>query len=413
MKAIVINLSIVIMSFMPSFGYGQRGVYTCDKLKGIIEHSAMDSLEYIERLAAVQFHQKINEYRLSHGLDALRWNDTLWLISRNHSYWMAMNNKLSHKQIMGSPFYSGYDPGYRVDFVTKKNGRLQWTGENALYFSRFNGNSAKEIASNIAENAIDSWKRSPGHNENMLSNHNAHGTAFIISQSGLVYGTDLFSIIRYENKSIENPMPIASQQKTQDDHLLAINPNYSSANLQHHDSNQIGNSANQKTKTYEMEKFIKHAIIDSLYNGSLKTEKSIESAAKNHAQYMCAYKSSGPTETKGKRRYTGSTTMKRVLKSSWGLDIFKLLGSQIVEYQHYNVFDEHEYDAQLIIGYMLDKIKAEQNKSKGKLKSASVAVEFKLIKGKYHGSIVIVERRKKEKLLESSEDMSFDLAQNQ
>ena len=168
-------------------------LYTYKDVNQLLKKAEQDSIAQIERMAALEFHKLINQYRKENGLNTIEWNETLWIATQNHNLWMANTGKLSHHQTTNNKYYSGTSPGERLRYAQGDNTNFGWSGENALYnYSNF-GNTKEEIAQNIAKKSFIQWKNSKGHNENMLSKrHGSHGVAFKINGS-VVWGTDLFS----------------------------------------------------------------------------------------------------------------------------------------------------------------------------------------------------------------------------
>lgn len=168
-------------------------LYTYQDVNKLLKKAEQDSIAQIERMAALEFHKLINQYRKENGLNTIEWNETLWIATQNHNLWMAKSGNLSHHQTTTNKYYSGTSPGDRLRYAQAGNTNFGWSGENALYNYSINGKSIEEIAKNIAKKSFVQWKNSKGHNENMLSKrHGSHGVAFKINGS-VVWGTDLFS----------------------------------------------------------------------------------------------------------------------------------------------------------------------------------------------------------------------------
>lgn len=148
----------------------------------------------IERLAALEFHKLLNQYRKKrYKKTPLKWNDSIWLICRNHTLWMTKVNKLTHIEKSKNSYYTGQSPSDRCDFIDNTI-NISYSGENALYFYPYLDGEIMETAKNIAEKSFKMWKSSAGHNSNMLgSGHRLHGAAFIIDKEGTVWSTSLFA----------------------------------------------------------------------------------------------------------------------------------------------------------------------------------------------------------------------------
>lgn len=164
------------------------------KLKTLLQAAEHDRKQKIERLAAIKFHKLIIEYRIKNGVDALEWDESLWITSRNHSIWMGENEILAHHETKGTKYFTGVKPGDRYEYTTSDKGTCSWSGENALYNYSNEGKTIEEISINIATHSLNQWKHSPGHNQNMLAKGSkAHGVAFYLNKEGVVYATDLFA----------------------------------------------------------------------------------------------------------------------------------------------------------------------------------------------------------------------------
>lgn len=171
-------------------------VYKTDKLSFLTAIAHKDSIAKIERLAALEFHELMNNYRQGeYQKHALDWNDTVWLVAHNHTVWMAANDQLSHHQWPKTRYFTGTTPHKRCDYVSNDSLQVHYSGENALFTSYSNEKlSIEEHAKAIAQEAFRMWRYSPPHRKNMLSeNHVYHGAAFIITPDGTVWSTSLFA----------------------------------------------------------------------------------------------------------------------------------------------------------------------------------------------------------------------------
>jgi uncharacterized protein YkwD len=274
------------------------------RLRGVQKQAITDTVMKIERLAALKFHKLLNAYRRENKLDTLRFNDTLWLASRNHNIWMMVNNQLSHSEEKDTPSFTGEDPGDRYEFVAKDNANCSWTGENCLYNFSY-GSSIEKAAENIARESISQWKSSPGHNANMLrERHRQHGVAFNIGKDGRCWGTDLFTDGPYyrTNISSKNTTPVPTT------------------------------AVLEKRKRF-VQTQAEEALKDRLYaaSGQSKQHVYLEEAAKQHAAYLGANrKTLGHEEIEGKRFFTGVTPEKRFRKAA-GLKSKKLLKNYVLK----------------------------------------------------------------------------------
>ncbi|MCO6494660.1 MAG: CAP domain-containing protein [Bacteroidetes bacterium] len=188
---ILITLFITFASFAVS-GQNYR-LATLKNLPELIENSNTDNNQFVERVAALEFHNLINRYRTENKMDTLGWDETFWLASRNHSLYMAKNpNYFSHNETNGLSYFSGIDPTARLAYVDGNTSTRFYTNENILQ-NNINTSLTNniQIAKQMALDAFNQWKESPGHNKNMLSARGFHGVAFVINGT-LFYATDLF-----------------------------------------------------------------------------------------------------------------------------------------------------------------------------------------------------------------------------
>jgi hypothetical protein len=184
--------------------------------------------------------------------------------------------------------------------VTKQ--KSFWSGENCLYNYSGNGKTIQEKAKDIALYSINQWKKSPGHNRNMLSNHTIHGVAFIV-ENDVVWATDLFARTR------TGKMVIANDPK--EDASGRVEPPL--------EKPQPKKKVNVNTRTAKL------AIAQALYTTERdeKRKKSLEKAASAHAVYMASVNKLTHEQQKGKRAYYGATLKQRVNKASAGATLLK------------------------------------------------------------------------------------------
>lgn len=117
----------------------------------------------------------------------------MWLAARNHNIYMLHQFILTHGENPDSAYYTGVDPEARYIYVSDNPINLYASGENCRFSmgSIKGGGSSFDLANSIANESFESWKESPGHNKNMLSDsYNMQGTSFIYL--GLLYGTTVF-----------------------------------------------------------------------------------------------------------------------------------------------------------------------------------------------------------------------------
>lgn len=289
----------------------QAQVADATKLASILQASRKDSVQKIERLAAVKFHKLINAYRISSGVDSLRWDDTLWLAARNHSQWMKANNELSHGETKATTNYTGESPGARYNYASKGNGNCSWSGENALYNYNNDGRTIDEIAEDMATNSLSQWQHSPGHNRNMLAaGSKVHGVAFVLGNDGRTWSTDLFAYRYYSDAA-----PVVVQTRKENP-VATVTANTNSTKVLPSASNKIVKMDLVKTGTD-----ISSALYEKV-NGNKSRNATYEKAAMNHAEYMAYTKQASHTEKKKRRHYTGETVEKRLMKASSGKYFF-------------------------------------------------------------------------------------------
>jgi uncharacterized protein YkwD len=178
-----------------------------DFLKGIEN----DKFLQLERMTSMAFHNILNEYRATEGLNTIYWDDKLWMAARNHTVYMHRTAHCSHTAAWQSQLFTGLDPENRVDFVTYDiNEYDNASAENIAVFGRDFSEGARidmnfanaltweemlEYAKYNAQEMFDMWKDSPGHNRNMLGeDHLAHGTSIIYNENTeSAYATSVFA----------------------------------------------------------------------------------------------------------------------------------------------------------------------------------------------------------------------------
>lgn len=302
---------VLLLSFAPV----KAQVADATKLSSILLSAKKDSAQKIERLAALKFHKLINAYRISSSVDSLRWDDTLWLASRNHSNWMKTNNELSHGETSGTTNFTGSGPGARYDYASKGKGMCSWSGENALYNYNDAGQTIEEIATTIAEYSLSQWQHSPGHNANMLAKGSrVHGVAFILGNDGRVWATDLFAYRYYSDYT-----PMAA--KTQEKNPVATVAKTTSSNTSN--ASKLP-SASSKFVKLDLSK-TSTDITAALYKKSAEfggRNATMEKAAMHHAEYMANTKQLTHEERKKRRHYSGTDVNKRMMKASSGKYFF-------------------------------------------------------------------------------------------
>lgn len=177
-----------------TFAQYRDTLFTATGLPYFLKQTAIDSTLKLEYLTSVHFHTLLNEYRIKKKLKTYNWDDTLWLAARNHTVWMAENNRLTHLQRKESSFFSGTSYTKRIAFVDGGYRTYNLSGENALYNFVDCSECEMEIkAKKVAEICFNQWRNSQGHHQNMINKEFVlHAVAFIFDEDDKVWATDLF-----------------------------------------------------------------------------------------------------------------------------------------------------------------------------------------------------------------------------
>lgn len=177
-----------------SFSQYKDTLFTAKGISVFLKQSAVDSSLKLEYLTSYHFHTLLNEYRIKKKLKTFNWDDTLWLAARNHTVWMAENNRLTHTQRKGSRFFSGTSYTNRIEFIDGGNRTSNTSGENALYnFVECSECDLETKAKKVAEICFNQWRTSQGHHQNMINREFVlHAVAFIFDEDDKVWATDLF-----------------------------------------------------------------------------------------------------------------------------------------------------------------------------------------------------------------------------
>ncbi len=323
---------------------------TVKSLPDVLVESSSDSLRYIERLAALKFHKILNDYRQEKGKHPLLWNETLWLTCYNHNIWMDESGTLSHQQKSGTKHFSGDGPGQRYAYAAGGLAPYGWSGENALYNFSGYGKSADEIAHNIAHQSLKQWIRSPGHHENLLSEkHAMHGTAFRISTSGKVWGTDLFA----------SCSSCPADEQPSGTPVLAANSNNKPESKPTIQDTQIeGKPATVSSKPKKFNAYKATADLrEGLYGlHKLKPNKAMERAASEHAEYLAAAKKPSSVQNPDSPRFYAKTPYARALKASGGMFLFTRGGKNIKEDFVILEADIQDFDADRLLSEAVSKL---------------------------------------------------------
>ncbi|CAN5823206.1 hypothetical protein BH11BAC7_BH11BAC7_03880 [soil metagenome] len=365
------------------------------QLRIIITNASVDSIQKIERLAAILFHDKINAHRSANGKTALGWDDTLWLASRNHNTWMMENTQLGHMEKAGTKSFSGVNPGDRYDYVSKNKGKCSWSGENALYNYSAGNTTIEKNAEQIAEYSFQQWKNSPGHNANMLSaSSKVHGVAFMIESDGQVWATDLFGRPSYAPivampaaipgvKLTGAPAPIAS---------AAPAPTTTAAATTTKSKDTKFVSASAKYVKLDLEETTA-ALQSALYQSSgMKKSKALSKAAQRHAEYMAANQKLVHDEKKQKRKYYAGSPHQRIVKASRGTKLFHKRSAEYIESIAMIQADAALLDAQALSKIILLALDKEKTVTGGTVEAVGFGIVIRRIKNELRIYIVREEK---------------------
>jgi uncharacterized protein YkwD len=136
----------------------------------------------------IELGKKVNGLRQSQGLQPLQPNDVLQTAARNHSNYMAKTNVLTHTQesVLSSTPKKRVETSGGVDFEV--------VSENVLYTGLRNFPLSTIEVGELAQEMFLSWKNSPGHYANMVSQEYELGDfGFAVSPSSKnIYATQVF-----------------------------------------------------------------------------------------------------------------------------------------------------------------------------------------------------------------------------
>lgn len=120
-------------------------------------------------------YQMVNDYRAAHGLRRLKAKKALNEIALEHSHDMSLGRvEFSHK---------GFEA--RAQSI-KQYARVAYTVSENLFYYQGTGNE------DIAKEALQGWKNSPGHKENMEGDFLFTGVGVAKSRKGEYYVTQIF-----------------------------------------------------------------------------------------------------------------------------------------------------------------------------------------------------------------------------
>lgn len=115
--------------------------------------------------------KRVNAYRKSLGLPALRWNKEMAALAEAHSRNMAAKCELNHK-------------GFNKRLKTLRRGGFITASENVAYYKG---------RSDPASIAMQLWIDSPGHQRNLAeASHTTTGVGGAINSQGYVYFSQLY-----------------------------------------------------------------------------------------------------------------------------------------------------------------------------------------------------------------------------
>lgn len=283
-------------------------VYRAENLKQVLNLAKVDSVEMLQRKAALHFHHKLNLYRHSLKLDTLVWDEALWLAAMNHCTWMIAHHNLTHNQEENTAFFTGVSPGARVAYVAGQG--LAGYGENALYNYSVFDMPLDSIAKHMAVNSFEQWKASPGHDQNMRSSYGKHGVAFMLDHR-TCWGVDIFAFGDEPIVALEKKI---SEQKPSE---VIVNQISSSRSVEKH-------------------------FVKSLYKKfpSKKQEGiyvKLQQAAQRHARYLLLHPEEQSFEKRGASGFYARTPYLRLLKASAGLSVFRKKPTELYLIRSYDL----------------------------------------------------------------------------
>lgn len=275
-----------------------------------------DTMMQIERLAAFYFHQLINEYRIKNGKKWLLWDEELWLAARNHSLYITIT--FEHLEESYNKFQTGYWQDSRINWVRENRERHDYNGENLCGFPFGSKNYYKieEFAKYIAETALDSWKKSEGHNRNMLNfEHGKHATAFVFDDKQCILATSLFAFSYPDYKYEQIAISWDSEMAKRNVPTFVVNNNKISSSM---------SVAELKTKAFEIVKKLMPSEKNTLDNG-------MKIAALYHLKYIKKQDTLTVIQNPKHKNFYATTTKKRYLKATKYKGLFYTMNHQINE----------------------------------------------------------------------------------
>ncbi len=251
----------------------------------------------LERMTALAFHNKLNEYRSKNGKKTLYWDEKLCLAARNHNMYLLSVSDLSHEQTISTKYNTGYEPTNRIDFVTLNSKEFQFTGfENCavsgdlysknldiLFAHELSWEEMVEKANEDADEMFKLWKTSSGHNKNMLDeNHMAHGTSIIFnSVNEAVVGTSVFA----QKQNFYDPdfLQLNFRQGWEKDFKINYKENYYPVKPS---SNRLNRTIAKHSKYFSLSVEKKNILLDKRLTKLLKNAPEKESNTDLRKRYL-------------------------------------------------------------------------------------------------------------------------------
>ncbi|CAN5162024.1 hypothetical protein BH09BAC5_BH09BAC5_09180 [soil metagenome] len=372
----------ILVLFIGISPYLSAQVAENTQVSAILKNATLDSVQKTERLAAILFHNKINEHRAVNGKSRLGWDDTLWLAARNHNLWMVDNDELNHHEKPGTKSFTGDGPGDRYEFASRGKGKCSWSGENCLYNYAQGNSTIEKNAEHIAEYSFQQWKSSPGHNANMLNGGSrVHGVAFYISKDGRVWATDIFSYPPHYSPIVENPSSLPTNVSFSDPEPIvsAAAPVTKKATDSKSSATKFV-SASSKYVRLNLEE-TSQSLCDGLYDAAgVKKNKSLARAAQHHADYMAANQKVVHDEKKQKRKFYAGSPHQRIVKASRGAKFFHKRSASYVESIAMVQADAAALDSKALSKLIMLALSSEKKENAGNVSTVGFGITIKRVK---------------------------------
>lgn len=140
------------------------------------EKLELSNKEFYDDICKEMF-RLVNEHREKNGIQPLKWSDELMNSSKVKSQHMIDNNYFSHE-------WNGMNCQELNEYLSGVNN----VGENIYMYPAIN--ISDKSAKGIAKSLFDGWKKSPGHNQNMLYTDYTKfgfGIAYTPNKNGFAY----------------------------------------------------------------------------------------------------------------------------------------------------------------------------------------------------------------------------------